>query len=276
MKNVKFNSLCIQVSRLFIIPVVLFTFYSCSDSDPKSDVPNEVVSAPYRCLSCKTVSEAKSENDSSFEGIYVGVNPKSSVVVDLMNATDALTAKMRIGGEVVNFSAKDYILDGDTYMAHFDGQYQNEPIAFNFSVLADGSNAKIASDSFPEVFTVVKETSTSMIEVFDGTWTVKDDPTPLEIEAKNIELDTISFEPDAIYVVGRFNMLLARSNGQNAWWRGVNTLNQLITYPSGLIQSNQMFDTENHFIGTLNMDELRGVYVDKNNQKIYLTTRRRI
>lgn len=273
MKIVEFNPVRMQLSRLFIIPIVLFTFYSCSDSNSEPDVPNEVVSAPYRCVSCKTVPEAKVENDASFEGIYVAVNPNSSVVVDVMNATDALTAKMTIGGQVVNFTAKDFTLDGDTYMASFDGMYQNQPVSFNFSVLGDGSNPKIASDFFPGVFTVAKETSTSMIEVFDGAWAVKDDPTPLEIEAKNIDVDTISFDPDAIYVVGKFNMLLSRSNG-NSWWKGTNTLFDNISYPAGLIQSNQMFDDNNRFIGTMNVDELRGVYVDKTNQKIYLTTRR--
>lgn len=275
MKNVEINSVRIQLSRLLMIPIVLFTFYSCSDSNPESDVPNEVVSAPYRCLSCKTVPEAKAENDNSFKGVYLAVNPKSSVVVDVMNASDDLTAKMRIGGEVVTFTAKDMILDGDIYMGRFDGIYKDSPVSFNFSVAQDGTSPKIASDSFPGLFTVSKETSTSMIEVFDGTWAVKEDPTPIEVDAKNIDLDTITVDPDAIYVVGRFNMLVARSNG-NAWWKGVNALKHDVFYPSGLIQSNQMFDDQNHFIGTMNMDELKGVQVDEANQKIYLTTRRRI
>lgn len=273
MKNVEFNPVCIQLSRLLMIPIVLFTFYSC-DSE-SSDVPNEVVSAPYKCLTCKTTPEAKAENDNRFEGIYIAVNSNSSVVVDAMNATDDLSAKMAIGAETVNFSAKDIVLDGDVYMARFDGIYQNQPVTFNFSVGQDGENPKIASDSFPGVFAIAKETSTSMLEVFDGVWTAKQNSLGMVL-ADNIETDTISIDPNT-YVTGRFNMLVARSNAnENPWWSGVNTLQDQVTYPNGLINSNEMVDVDGHLIGKVNGDELKGVYLNQANQRNYLVARRRI
>lgn len=273
MKKVEFNPVRIQLSRLFMIPIVLFTFYSCSDSD--SDVPNEVVPAPYRCITCKTVPEAKAENDNSYEGIYIAVNPNSSVVVDVMNGSDDLTAKMNIRGADVNFIAKDIILDGGIYMSRFEGIYHNQPVTFNFSVAPDGTNPKIASDDFPGFFPVSKETSTSMIEVFDGSWTVKEDPALSDPLARITDLDTINNDSDTAFEIGRFSMLVARSNAnENAWWRGTNTLFNSTSYPAGLINSNQMFDNQKQLIGIMNVDELTGVYVDGTDQKVYLSTKR--
>jgi hypothetical protein len=273
MKNLKITSVGLLLFNIFIVSAIFFTFYSCSDSD--SDVTATTVSlVPYKCVSCKTVPEAKAENDNSYKGIYIGVSSKSSVVVDFQNTGERIYSVVTFDGAKIYLFAKNIFSDENIYAATFSGYFGNQLVMFNFSVNRNGNKPKITSDSFFESFFISKETSNAMIEVFEGVLYEQ-----RAGESKG-SVDTAEDSGNNRYnistVTGKFNMIVSRSqNNSKSWWRGVSILDEEPRFYNGTINSsNELIDEENHLIGTMRVDEIRGVFINELNISVYLSSKR--
>lgn len=245
---------------------VSFAFYSCSDSDSDfiTDTPSRT---PYKCITCKSEPEAKAENDNTYKGIYIGVSPRGFVVVDIQNSNDKLTSKMKIDGTKIDLIAKNIVIEKNLYLATFFGTYNNNPVSFDFVVDGNGNNSRIISSSFPEMFTIKKETSVSMLEVYEGALYISKENSLFGFEdAKGLIInDSINddFDPVPIDVVGRFNMIVSRSQtSQKPSWSGISVLSSRVNVHSGIIDSEQLVDPESHLNGILRVDEIRGVFVN--------------
>ncbi len=222
-----------------ILPVLILiaAFISCKkDSTP---------AAAYTCATCKTTPDAVAANDASNKGIYKGVIIGSSGTIkfDLQNNGTTITAVMVLDGVTVNLTSSVSIVAGQPYVAPFTGTLNGQPVSITFSVSATGGNPVVTTSSIPghpgSTFTIIKETSTSLIEAFEGTYSTT--------------------KPEA----GTFNLTLSRSlklfggrsrkNGDttsNSFKGFINTSSQLIDSSSG------------KSIGTLNGDNLDGNFVD--------------
>lgn len=264
MKNLKFTFNYSRFVIVFILTMILFAFYSCSDSD------SEATSAPapsaYQCVTCKTSPDAKPENDNSYKGVYIGVTSFGSVVVDIQNNDKNINATLVLDGVRINLTANEILAGRDgVYEAVFTGIYNGNDVSFNFSTKEDGSSPKISSTSLPELY-INKEKSDALIEVFEGI--VYSSKIDLDVSPM-IGLGRITNDPST-EIQGKYNILVYRSiksayyktvpdidNG--SWWRGVGSLNGITIYNSGSITDlGQLIDKDNHYNGTLNVDELKG------------------
>ena len=217
--------------------ILIAAFISCK----KDSTPD----ASYTCTTCKTAPDAKAANDASNKGVYKGVIIGSSgtIMFDLQNNGTTITAVMVLDGVTVNLTASVTMVAGQNYVAPFTGTLNGQPVSITFSVGATGGNPVVTTSSIPghpgSTFTIIKETSTSLIEAFEGTYSTT--------------------KPEA----GTFNLTLSRSlklfggrsrkNGDttsNSFKGFINTSNQLIDSSSG------------KSIATLTGDNLAASFVD--------------
>ena len=248
MKNVK------KISHLFIAPILILVLgvllVSCS-KDKQED-------SPYSCTSCVNIPDALPENDNSSKGVYKGVEVGSSgtLSIDIQNGSNTITAIMTLDGITANLSSSVTYIDGQPYVAPFTGVYDGEPITITFSVSLGGGAPTVISSDIPghpdAVFTVYKETSTSLIEGFEGTYS-------------NSEGES-----------GTFNILLTRSLNL---WAGIakdNGQGAVANDIDGTINANnQLIESENgRVVGNLSGDEISGQFSDGNNHTITISGHR--
>lgn len=156
--------------RTLILMLIAFASFFTGCKKDKAD-------EPYSCTSCKTTPDAVAANDASSKGIYKGVVIGSSgtIVFDVMNAGSTITAKLTIDGTVVNLTSTVTWTNGQPYVGNFTGTMNGQPVSINFSVGLSGTTPTVTSSNIPghpnAVFMIVKETSTSLIECFEGTYT---------------------------------------------------------------------------------------------------------
>ncbi|HEX6915738.1 MAG TPA: hypothetical protein VF145_10885, partial [Chitinophagaceae bacterium] len=86
--------------------------------------------AVYKCASCKTTPDAVAAHDASSKGVYKGVVIGSSgtVVFDIMNGGNTITAKLTIDGTVVNLTATQTWVNGQPYVSAFTGTMNGQPV----------------------------------------------------------------------------------------------------------------------------------------------------
>ena len=120
--------------------------------------------APYKCTTCVTTPDAVAAHDASSKGIYKGIVIGSTgTVVPLLNGiTSTLTS-------TINWTA------GQPYVGVFAGTFNGSPASINFSVGLSGGTPTVTSSNIPghpnTVFNIIKETSTSLVECFEGRFT---------------------------------------------------------------------------------------------------------
>lgn len=157
----------LKATVLFVGAIMLFST-SCK-KDKKSD-------PAYTCTSCVKTPDALAVNDNSSKGIYKGIIIGSSGTIkfDLMNGGNTITAVMVIDGVTVNLTANVQWTNGNAYVAPFTGTLNGQAVTINFSVAANGTSPAIVSSNIPghpnATFSLVKETSTGLIECFEGTY----------------------------------------------------------------------------------------------------------
>lgn len=235
------------------LPILLLTvgifFNSCSKDDSSS--------TKYECATCVNTPDALAVNDHSVKGIYKGivVGSTGSLSINIQNGSNTITGVMVLDGTTINLTSQVSYVEGQAYVAPFTGMYNGTPVTLTFSVGLSGANPTMISSDIPghpnTVFTIYKESSTSLIEAFEGTY------------SKTGE-------------TGTFNFLLSR--GLNLWG-GVAKKNGSSTTPNevnGTINSsNQLIVTENGVtIGTISGDEINGQFNDGENNTITLTGKR--
>jgi hypothetical protein len=217
-----------------IIPlfILIVSFVSCKKD--KASTPS------YTCTTCKTTPDAKAANDASNKGVYKGVIIGSSgtIMFDLQNNGTTITAIMVLDGVTVNLTASVSIVAGQSFVAPFTGTLNGQPVSITFSVGATGSTPTVTTSSIPghpnSSFTIIKETSTSLVEAFEGTYSTT--------------------QPES----GNFNMVLSRTLkvfGGTSRKTGTTTNNSF----SGIINaSNELIDGSGKKIAKLNGDVMTG------------------
>jgi hypothetical protein len=131
----------------------------------------------YTCTSCKQSPEGLAANDNSSKGIYKGVIIGSSGTIkfDISNTSSStISAVLVIDGQTVNLTTTYTWVPGGIAVAPFKGTLNGAEVTINFSVGADGTGATVLSATIPghpnSVFTLVKETSSSLARCFEGTY----------------------------------------------------------------------------------------------------------
>ena len=151
---------------IFILFLICITVFGC-----KKDATQ-----PYTCATCKNTPDALAAHDASSKGIYKGVLIASTgtIVFDILNNGTTITAKLTLNGTVVNLTSSIAWSAGSPYVAPFTGTYNGSNISITFSVGVSGQTPTVTSSSIPghpnATFIVQKETSTSQIECYEGTY----------------------------------------------------------------------------------------------------------
>ncbi|HLP64400.1 hypothetical protein [Flavobacterium sp.] len=226
---------------VFIFSLLIFgvcsLFLSCSK--------DEATEPTYTCAACTRTPDALPANDTSAKGIYKGIVVGSSgtLSINIQNGSSAITGTLVIDGVAVALTSSVTYVDGQPYLAPFTGTYNNSPISITFSVAVGGGTPTVISSDIPghpnAVFTIAKETSTSLIEAFEGTY------------SKSGE-------------TGIFNIIL--SSGLGAWG-GIAKENgsSVVEDISGTYINNQVIDENGTVVGVITGDVLQGSFTDSSN-----------
>lgn len=209
----------------------------------------------YKCTSCTTTPEANAVNDASTKGIYKGIviGSTGTVKFDIQNGSTAIKAYLTIDGTSVEL-VSDISWDGtESYVAPFTGTLNGQSVAIVFSVGFNGSDPFVASANIPghpnAEFTIAKETSTSLIECYEGTYhTTK----PQD---------------------GTFNILLSRTIKK---WGGIARDNGATEADdvNGTIVNNQLIDEDGTNLATLSNDEISGSFKDDDGKTVTIKGKR--
>lgn len=239
-----------------IVPLVILflsiSFHSCSDDKEEDPIP------PYTCSTCVNTPDALPENDNSAKGVYKGIEVGSSgtLSIDIQNGSSTITGYMTLDGLSTTLTSNVSYVDGQPYIAPFTGTYDGNPVTITFSVAAGGGVPTVISSDIPghpdAVFTLYKETSTSLIEAFEGTYSISGGET------------------------GTFNILLAR--GLNLWG-GIAKDDAAGSMPEdidGTINANnQLVESDNgRVVGNLSGDVISGQFTSGDNETVTITGHR--
>lgn len=232
-------------NSLFLLALIgVLTLGSCKKSDDA-----------YSCATCATTPRAASTYDASSGGVYIGVLIGSSGTIrfNIMNNGTDINAVMVIDGITVNLTSSVTWVSGQPYIAPFTGTLNGSPVSITFSVNNIGGSPTITTASVPGhpsiEFTLAKETSTALVEGFEGTYSTS--------QSKK----------------GTFNILLSRVLGK---WGGVakEDGSSGVDDINGTIVNGKLIDDSNTQVGTLSGDEISGTFVDGNNTTITISGKR--
>ena len=231
-----------QKKQFLILTVILLGIsvitFSCSKSDSSS---------PYTCAACHVAPDALAANDASAKGVYKGIEVGSSgtLSINIQNGSSTITGTLVLDGITAALTSSVTYTAGQAYVAPFTGTYNGSAVSITFSVGLSGGAPTVVTSSIPghpgATFTLYKETSTSLIEAFEGTY------------SKTGETGTL-------------NILLSRGLNQ---WGGIalnNASGSTADNISGTINaSNQLIVTGNGTIlGTISGDVINGSFLDGN------------
>ena len=244
MKTLK-NRIELLIFSVFLIGILIS---SCSNDD-------ETPVVSYTCLTCKTTPDALAANDASIKGMYKGIiiGSTGTISINIQNGSSAITATMVLDGVSVALTSNVVLVDGQSYVAPFTGTLNGSPISMTFSVGLGGTSPTMVSSSIPghpnAVFVLSKETSTSLIEGFEGNYSV----TGGEKGVFNIVLSRS---------LAKFGYVV-KEDGQTDTDSG-----------SGTINSNSQLILEGRVIGTITGDALNGSFKDDNDRTVTITGKR--
>lgn len=236
----------------FILALLAIVSFSACKKDSKPATPS------YTCTTCKTAPDAKAANDASAGGIYKGVVIGSSgtIIFDIANNGTAITALMVIDGVTVNLTSAISLVAGQPYNADFTGTLNGSAVTIHFAVGLSGATPTVTSSSIPghpnASINIIKETSTGLIECFEGTYSTT--------------------KPET----GTINLILSRTLSK---WSGVarpTGASASGTAGDGPISNNNLIDPSqnNKSIGTLTGDALNGSFLDGNGRTVTVTGKR--
>lgn len=233
---------------IFLLAVVTIgTTLSCKKSKKKEDA--------YVCSSCRTTPEAIAANDAISKGIYKGVIIGSSGTIkfDIANAGNTVSAVMVLDGTIVNLTSNATWTAGQAYTSTFTGTLNGSAVSITLTVNTNGQNPVITAFTIPghtnASFTLFKETSSSLIECFEGSYTTT--------------------KPET----GTFNIMLSRSLkrfGGSARATG-STRSEGI---DGTIDANGNLIQDGNTVATLSGDELHGAFKDSDGKSVTVTGKR--
>jgi len=158
------------VSSLVTIALFGMFFISCKKSSGS-------VSPSYKCTGCITTPEAVAANDNSSKGIYKGIIVGSSGTIkfDIMNSDATIKAYMVVDGVSDTLTASVAWVSGVSYVSAFTGTFNGQAVSITMSLDANGGNPTITAMNIPghpnATLTISKETSSNLVECFEGTYT---------------------------------------------------------------------------------------------------------
>lgn len=147
--------------------MVSVLFFSCKKNDSSSS---------YVCATCTKTPEALAANDNSSKGIYKGVviGSTGTIKFNIGNDGNTINAVMLIDGITVNLTSNITWQAGQSYIAPFTGTLNGQQVSITFSVSADGQQPQVTASNIPghpnAILALVKETSNSLIECFEGSF----------------------------------------------------------------------------------------------------------
>lgn len=165
------------MKKLLIAILMSAGLFSCS-KDKTTDPDPDPADTTYKCASCKTAPEAKAEYNSSSAGVYKGVlvGSTGTIALYLYNTGTEVKALVAFDGKNTTLSTtalSNWTPGQAITNALFTGQLDGKDIQATFSVEANGQNPKV-SVQIPGhniVVAVYKETSTTLLKNYEGTYT---------------------------------------------------------------------------------------------------------
>lgn len=238
------------MKKIFLLSFTACVLFASCKKDKEPETPS------YTCTGCKATPDALAANNSSSKGIYKGfvIGSSGTILFDVANNGTLITAVMVLDGVTINLSSAVAWVSGQPYAANFTGMLNGAPVTINFSVGVNGSSPTINASNIPghpnATLTVIKETSTSLVECFEGTY--------------NTTL------PES----GTFNMIMLRSAGLfGGASRKTGTTDS--DGFDGTISNNELFVSgQQGRIGTLNNDQISGSSLDGNGKTVTISARR--
>lgn len=244
--------------KKILLAVSLLSLFitGCKKDDEPADTPS------YKCATCKTTPDALAANNTSSAGVYKGIFIGSSgtIMFNVANGGSTVNATIVINGVSVNLTSSVVWVSGQAYAAPFTGTFNGAPITVNFSVGLSGGTPTVTSSSIPghpnASFTIVKETSTDLVEAFEGSYS-----TTLP--------ETGTFNMLVFRSLNKFGVKARKTGGAPADdgnFSGTLTGDKLympVGNPNNIVH-----------IGTFNVDQLNGSFQDTNARTITITGRR--
>lgn len=229
----------------------MISFFSACSKDKKD------AEAPYTCTTCKSIPDAVAANDASNKGVYKGVliGSTGTIIFNLANGGTTITAVMVIDGVTVNLTSAVSIVAGQTYIAPFNGTLNGQAVTITFSVGTIGQTPTVTTSSIPghpsTSFTIIKETSASLVECFEGTYSTT--------------------KPET----GTFNLILSRSLKIHSGVTRKDGTTTTGSFSGTINASNELIDaSSNKSLSTLSGDNLSATFVDGNGSTVTVKGKR--
>ena len=217
---------------------------------------NEKDKEPFVCTTCAKTPQALAANDASSKGVYKGVIVGSSGTIkfDIANSNTTIVAVMVLDGVSVNLSSNVTWVAGQAFTSAFTGTLSGAPVSVTFSVSTAGQSPTVTAYNIPghpgASFDLVKETSTNLIECFEGTYSTT--------------------KPEK----GTFNLIVSRvmkAYGGSSRVDGSTTSNP---FNGKLNANNQMLNDDNKVVGTITGDEIQGTSQSSGGTSVTINARR--
>lgn len=235
---------------LFLFTGMFLMATSCSDDD--DTVP---IDQPYVCSTCTDTPDALAENDASINGIYKGITVGSTgtISINIQNGSNTITATLVLDDVSIALISTVTVVEGEPYVAPFTGTYNGNPISITFSVGLNGETPTVVTSDIPghpdAVFEIYKETSTSLIEAFEGEFTI----------TGGSQTET-----------GVFNFVLSRSLEGFSGIAKTDITGETTEVYGSYNNLGQLIDEGGTIIGTITGDELHGQFSDADNDLVTL------
>lgn len=230
---------------------VFFLLTSC-----KKDSTPAKTGSSYTCTTCSAAPEAVAEDDASSKGIYKGVviGSTGTIKFDVFNGSNTIIATMVIDGATVILTSDITWSDGEALVAPFTGVLNGSPVTINFQVNQDGSGATVTSSDIPghplAQFAIAKETSTSLIESYEGTYSTT--------------------KPEK----GTFNLLLSRQVLRFGGIARKDGDSEIDSFDGSITSDGKLMESGDQYIGTLSGDNIDGQFKDNNGVSITIKGKR--
>lgn len=173
--------------KLTIALLLVAGFVSCEKDDNNTNntnTPTNTTPEPYKCATCVSTPEAKSDYDASSAGVYKGVLVGSSgtIALYLYNSGTEVKALVSFDGQnatLTSQSLSSWTPGQPISNAIFTGTINGQSITAVFSVAANGQNPQVQVNIPGHTVHVAlyKETSTALVKNYEGTYIGDDNGT---------------------------------------------------------------------------------------------------
>lgn len=267
----------VNVSRLKLLSFVVTFFVilfvsSCSESD---DVPDSSGSSrvPYQCASCIKTPEALPENDASSSGIYKGIFANGSFELNIRNNNDGVNGVVFVNNRRIDLYMLSSEYSKGEFNAVFRGVLDGNKFSMAFRVNEDGSDPKVYDFSLPNggliSNIVIKETSNSLLESFNGEYYVKMMSQDNGLPDYGDKVDNPFPPTENVLDKGEVNMLISRNNA--TWYScSILTGSTALSDHGSIIDGELISERSNKTVATLERDELNNVDFSTRNTPLYM------